>query len=507
MATFSINIGTATQSTGYELGGTSSDLNNVILYNLRNNTSGLILAESVRNAVFSLNVSFPFKETKNTTGSTVSYIGIDTLNPSSRDLKGRKLYFGKRAYSGTYSYTDPQTVNIMDSTLLSSDTDHFFYNTKLDTVSNEVTKILIISGTGASTFQDSPLIQSQIVTGLTQNSTSLDFINSGNISVISDYGTVSVNEINFPLSSNNPGNLETLMFSGLTGPTASTSWEQISFPPLSALGGFLGVTGSPLNFYGQPVYMNDYPLEFTDSRMMPIDFNDLAIGSTFSSSPIVEMLKRIVFPYLPPEGQIELTGAYSGGYAEVGTFPSPQVKWKIKKRTFPTLITSLQNMIPGAYPAISGVGEQNVEGTSTGIVISPISATSTEFKIIVSDGTQSGSASTTLTGIYPYFYGYSSLATMTNIGLLSLTKDLSFKSNKELDLFGTGNYFYFIYDFDWGTLSNIYDDFGVTFSASFSATASIFSSPTGLWAGKKFYIYKWTSPPTFTNSTLYEFNF
>ena len=66
MATFSINIGTATQSTGYELGGTSSDLNNVILYNLRNNTSGLILAESVRNAVFSLNVSFPFKETKNT---------------------------------------------------------------------------------------------------------------------------------------------------------------------------------------------------------------------------------------------------------------------------------------------------------------------------------------------------------------------------------------------------------------------------------------------------------
>lgn len=507
MSTFSINIGSATQTSGYELGGTSSDLSNIILYNLRDNVSGLISPEYVRDAVFSLNVSYPFKETKLSTGSTVSYIGIDTLNPSDRDLKGRKLFFGKRAYSGTYSYTDPQTFNIMDSTLLGNDTDIFFYNTKLDTVSNELTKVLLISGTGVGSFPDSPSIQSQIVTGLTQNSPSLDFINIGNINVKSDYGTVSINDIRFPLESNSPGNLTTLTFTGLTGPTASTSWQQISFPPLSQLGGFLGVTGSPMNFFGQPVYMNDYPLEFTDSRRMPIDFNDLDIGSTFSQVPLVEMLKRIVFPYLPPEAEIQLTGAFAGGFAEVGTFPSPSINWKIKKRTFPTLITSLQNMIPGAYPAITGVGEQTVNGISTGIVISPISATSTEFKITVTDGTQSGSASTTLTGIYPYFYGYSSLATMTNIGLLSLTKDLSFKDDKYLDLYGSGNYFYFIYDFNWGTLSNIYDNYGVTYSASFSATSSIFSSPTGLWAGKKFYIYKWSLPPTFTNSTLYEFKF
>ena len=159
MSTFSINIGSATQSSGYELGGTSSDLDNIILYNFRDNATGLVTPESVRDAVFSLNVSYPFKET--TTGTT-SYIGIDTLNPFSRDLK-KKLFFGKRAYSGTYSYTDPQTYNIMDSTLLSSDTDIFFYNTKLDTVSNEVTKILLISGTGANTFQNSPLIQSRFL--------------------------------------------------------------------------------------------------------------------------------------------------------------------------------------------------------------------------------------------------------------------------------------------------------------------------------------------------------
>jgi hypothetical protein len=98
MSTFSINIGSATQTSGYELGGTSSDLDNIILYNFRDNVSGLVTPESVRDAVFSLNVSYPFKET--TTGTT-SYIGIDTLNPSGRDLKNRKLFFGKRAYSGT----------------------------------------------------------------------------------------------------------------------------------------------------------------------------------------------------------------------------------------------------------------------------------------------------------------------------------------------------------------------------------------------------------------------
>lgn len=506
MSTFIINIGSATQTSGYELGGTSSDLNNIILYNLRDNATGLVNPELVRDAVLSLNVSYPFKETLTTTG-TISYIGIDTLNPNGRDLKNKKLFFGKRSFSGTYSYNDPQTFGIMDSTLLSSDTDIFFYNTKLDTVSNEVTKILLISGTGANTFQDSPLIQSQIVTGLTQNSTSLDFINIGDISIKSDYGTVSLNDIHLPQSANNPSNFETLMFVGATGPTAATSWQQIVFPPLSQLGGFLGATGTPINFFGAPVYMNDYPLEFTDSRTIPIDFNDLDIGSTFLDVPLVEMLKRIVFPYLPPEGQLQIIGGYSGGYAEVGTFPSPTIQWSIKKRTFDTQITSLINMIPGSYPAITGAGEQIVQGLSTGIVISPISATSTEFKIIVGDGTQSGSASTTLTGIYPYFYGYSNLATMTNIGLLSLTKELSFKDNEELELFGGGNFFYFIYDFDWGTLSNIYDNNGVTSSASFSATSSIFSSPTGLWAGKNFYIYKWTSPPTFINSTLYNFNF
>ena len=85
MSTFSINIGSTTQSSGYELGGTSSDFSGVILQSFRDGINGLITPESVRNAVLSLNVSYPFKETKTSAGSTTSYIGIDTLNPASRE--------------------------------------------------------------------------------------------------------------------------------------------------------------------------------------------------------------------------------------------------------------------------------------------------------------------------------------------------------------------------------------------------------------------------------------
>ena len=507
MSTFSINISTSTQTSGYELGGTSSDLSNVILSELKDNNDYFISPESVRNAIFSLNVSYPFKETS--TGN-VPYIGIDTLNPNDRDLKDKKLFFGKRSYSGTYSYTDAQTINIMDSTLLSSDTDTFLYNTKSDTDSNDITKILIIAGTGYSSYQNSPYIQSEIVTGVTQSSTSLDFINVGDISVKSDFGTVSINDIPFPkVSDSQLGATDnaTLIWIGGTGSTASTSWQPLSFPPLSELGGYLGVTGTPINFFGSPVYLNGYSLEFTDNRRVPIDLNDVNIGDSFSNYSISDLLKRIVFPYLAPEGEIEIIGTYSGGYAEVGTYPVPMVKWKIKKRTYPTQTTSLYNMIPGAYPAIGGTAEQTVEGTSMGIVISPITSDSTEFRITVTDGTQSGSASTYITGVYPYFFGYSNLSTMTNIGLGSLVKETSFQQDKELDLYGYGDYFYFIYDYDWGTISNVYDDMGITCSATFSYTDQLFSSPTGLWAGKRFYVYQWSSPPVFTGPAIYQFNF
>jgi hypothetical protein len=136
-----------------------------------------------------------------------------------------------------------------------------------------------------------------------------------------------------------------------------------------------------------------------------------------------------------------------------------------------------------------------VTSTSNGIVISPITASTTTFLIQVSDGTGIGTSSATLTGVYPYFYGFSPLSTMTTVGLGSLTKKVEPKSDKIYDYIGSGN-MYFIYPKVYGTLSNIYDNFGNTCSASFSSpTSQVFSSPTGLWASEEFWVYKYDNAP------------
>ena len=106
------------------------------------------------------------------------------------------------------------------------------------------------------------------------------------------------------------------------------------------------------------------------------------------------------------------------------------------------------------------------------------------------------SAIATVTGIYPYFYGFSSLTTMTTAGLSSLTKLVEPKGTKNVDVIGNGN-FYFIYDSDYPVLSAIYNEFGNTISsASFSSpTIMTLSSPTGLWASKQFRVYKYSGVP------------
>jgi hypothetical protein len=240
------------------------------------------------------------------------------------------------------------------------------------------------------------------------------------------------------------------------------------------------------------INVNGYTLELNDSRKVPISISDISIGSTFSNFPISELIRRVVYPYLPPTCSIQILPPYDSGYVEVGTYPTPVLNYTITKRTLPTLITGLTNMIPSFYSPITTAGQTIVSTNSNGVVISPIGTASTEFKITVNDGTQSASASTFLTGIYPYFYGFSNATTMNTTGLGSLTKLVESKSDKSTELTGNGN-LYFIYDSSYGTLSNIYDNYGNTSSASFSHTSLTFSSPTGLWAGRNFHVYQYNN--------------
>lgn len=485
MGTFSINIGTSTESMSYlVVGGTAPSTNylNDILNLLEDNTSKEISPYVLRSAVLSLYSSVAFKETS-ASGSTTKYIGVDTLDPSGNDLK-KKIYFGKRAFSGTHSYAPG--YDIMNSTLLGSDVDIFLYNTKIDTIDNDTTKIGIISGTAYAL--SSPYFQSQFVTSPT-HSLSLDFVaTTGDLNITSDYDSILVNTIKFPTSNESYASASTSKT--LFYQNGKLVWDDITLPPLT----YIGTTGSAIQIQGSVVNLNEFPLDFSDNRMVPQQLNGILMGETFSSEGISEMLRRVIYPYLPPQCSIKLLSPYEYGYVEVGTFPTPTIEFTIKKKTLPVLQSSLTNMIPSIYPAFNSYGPSTVVSSSNGIVISPITASTTQFSITVTDGTASNSATTSLTGIYPFFYGFSTSPNMNSIGLSTLTKSVTIKEDKVIDISGTGNYF-FVYDFDYGTLSNIYDSLGNTCSASFSATSSVFSSPSGLWAGKKFYVYQWNSVP------------
>ena len=497
MATYSINTGTSIQTMTYDIiGATAIDLSPVLDI-LKDNTDKEINPKDLRDAVLTSFSNSAFKQTL-ASQSNISYIGVDTLNPDpvSKDVKS-KVFFGKRSFSGTYSYS--YTNDIMTSALLSSDVDIFLFNTKKDTVSNNRTRISILSGTNSSLYTNSPYLQSQVVTNGTYSTLSLDIINptfnGGTATVInfnSNYGTVSFNNVSFPKPQSSYGLVSGLTAAGdgrvLKWNNGVLGWDDIVLPDTS----YIGVTGSAINIYGTPVNVNGYPLEFTDSRQCTVAIGDIQLGETFDSVSIVEMLRRMVYDYLPPTCSLSILPPYSSGYVEVGSAPLIKLAYTITKRTLPTQTSIFSYMIPSSYAPITNDGQVSVSGTVSGVVITPITSATTSFTLTVSDGTQSNSASTTVAGIYPYFYGFSSLTTMTTAGLASLTKIVEPKGNKNVDVFGSGN-FYFIYDSNYPALSVIYNEFGNTISSSSFSSPTILtlSSPTGLWASKQFRVYQY----------------
>jgi len=488
MVTYSINIGQPTEATSYNLiSATSTDLSTPLSI-LYDNTNKEITPKDLRDSILTLWSNSVFSQTS---VSSIEYVGIDTSNPSDKDLKN-KIYLGKRAFSGTQSYS--MTHDIMTYSLLNSEVDVFLYNTKRDTVSNNRTKVAILSGTSSTLWQVAPYLQSQVITGT--DSTSLDFVNpsiGGNVSVLSTYGTVSLNNIVLPTELQNQGIGATGAANGrlLFWDNGKMIWDNVTLPPLSTI----GTTGSMLNIYGSPVNLNGYPLELTDSRYCPISIGDIGIGETFSMIEAVEVLRRIVYDYLPPIGSLSVLPPYNSGYVEVGTSPLLKLNYSITKRTFPTIISGLSNMIPSSYPAIMSNGQTTVTGTASGIIISPVSNSTTYFNLTVSDGTQSNIYTTSVSGIYPYFYGFSSLTTMTTAGLSSLTKMVEPLGDKTVDVTGSGNLF-FIYDSSYPDLNLVLDDSNNVIGGSYSSyNTIILSSPTGLWASKQFKVYQWNGIP------------
>ncbi len=494
VATFSFNSGAVTESINYPVQDylslySSGAPDNDLLFPLLDNEEKLINPIALRNAILSLWTSVPFKETNTITElGALSYIGVDTLYPIDNDLK-RKIFIGKRAFSGTYSYDNSH--DIMNSTLLDSEVDIFLYNTKSDNVSNTLTRMSILSGKKNSLYITSPFIQSSKVSGVTE-SVSIDFVGiNGNVSfgnivdVSAPTGSFYLNGMILPtidINSNGNGTysnpaLDSNLWFWRDGQIV---WGELELNKLD----YIGVTGSELSIIGTPVNVNGYSLELNDSRYMPKSIGGISIGNSFNNISITEVLRSMLYTYLGPMCSISV----DRNYYEVGTYPSPILTYSITKRTNNTLPSGLTNMIPGVYPQITTPGQTTIIGTSSGIVISPIGTNSTFFTVTVTDGTTTATSSVSVQGIYPYFHGFSNVDVIDNNTLNSLTKLVEYKSDKDIDISGSGNY-YFVYDSIYGPLMEILDDYAFDYISSF--TYSIRTLSKFPWATKEFLVYQW----------------
>lgn len=324
-ATYSISVGLPTEALR------KSDINSVLL-DIPDNTQKLISPKDVRDAFLSTWANAAFKQTIGL--SSLEYIGIDSGNPENRDIK-QKIFIGKRNYTG---------VDIMSNALLSytNPSDIYFFNTKPDTSTQSQTRIAILAGTNSSLYTSAPYIQAE--SNSTGTAINLDIVNpsiySGPINIYSNTGRVAINGIVFPTAaetSASASNGRILKYSG-TWPNGSLRWDD---PTISISS--IGVPGTPTNIYGSPSNVNGYSLEFVDPSLTTQTIGGVVAGSSFPSFsfngvygnqnwPMVEVIRKILYPYTPPGLTIQLSNLATGdNYAEIGVTSSISFTYSITK--------------------------------------------------------------------------------------------------------------------------------------------------------------------------------
>lgn len=319
-ATYSINIGTS-----YEASRLTDILS--VLKNIPDNTHKLISPKDVRDAFLSTWANSVIKQTSNSNG--VEYIGIDSGNPGNRDVK-QKILLGKRSFGGG---------DILSNSLLNDiNTDIYFFNTKLDSATQSNTRIAILAGTYSSLYTQAPYIESRT------DGTKFDFefrnpsLNNGSINIYSSTGRVAINGITFPTvaeSSASASNGKVLRYYG-TYPNGSLRWDNTNVSIAN-----IGTPGTPTNLYGSSVNVNGYPLEFINDSMVVNKVGGIPVGASFSAGsfdngpgfqnwPIVEVLKSLLYPYVPPLINFESINTSSlNNYAEVGSTVSVSLNYKM----------------------------------------------------------------------------------------------------------------------------------------------------------------------------------
>jgi hypothetical protein len=514
--TYSISTGTSIEALR------KKDINSVLL-DIPDNTQKLISPKDVRDAFLTAFATSAFRQTIGKAG--IEYIGIDSGNPDSRDIK-EKIFIGKRNYTGT---------DIMTNTLLNNaDSDIYIYNTKPDTSSTQSTTITILAGTNSNLYNYAPYIKSDVVNS--GSALSLELVNpslfSGPINIYSNTGRIAINGILFPTvdeTSASASNGKILKYSG-SYPNGVLRWAE---PTVTIAN--IGSTGSPTNIYGSPSNINGYSLEFVDNNIVPQTIGGIPQGSSFSSGsfngqnwPLSEVIRKILYPYVPPSLSLSVT---QGGvnYFSTGMTQSALFNYSITRYTNDI---SSYNISGTTYSGLSfggSVGAQtnlsfnyniysNGNSTIGGLTQTYILSASDNSTLI----TFSHSATASIRFVHPSFYGFSLNDVTSNSQLGSFMNSsnrftypyLGTSQSVSLSYTGMG-YIYFIVPNVYPILSRIKDPNGFVLYDSSLPTTSAFTYSTIIPSGgnnlpipiPSYRVYKTVSTCSYYGAGGFEFIF
>ncbi len=458
MIPYNININTPIFSTSFpltnNLNGLNSNFNNLML-DLIDNDDKLIIAKTLRDFVLSINDSTVFKLTENKHGK---FIGFDKGNPSDPDLKDYKIVLGNKLHNNN---------PIINQNVIDSNTD------------------IIISKTTNSNLNKISILTNSINSPSLEVDIDLNIKNKNNINLDSLLDSVIINNLSFPTKAENE--ISNINNKFLILEDSKLIWKEISTNLDSS-----DIT-QDVNIIGN-VQLNNFNLKFTDRRRSPINIGDIKIGESFLDLSISDILKKIIYDYLPPDIELSFNVPYSNNTIEVGSVNLPKVSYKVFKKTKPVSV-SFVNLIPSSIPMINNSGHQIVDGILDTTISGNVANISYIFSAILNDSTNNIQKNITLNGVYPYFYGFTN-KNILDIDFLSvLTKDVKNKSNTTIDLINNGT-FYFIYPHSYGLLSQVISN-SLPLPQIYS---NFFDSSDNKWSNIRFYVYQFDN----TNITLSE---
>jgi hypothetical protein len=501
-ATFSINVGQIVESSK------KLDVFKVLL-DLPDNTKKLISPRDVRDAFFTTWASSPIKLTSPTVlGQNYTYIGIDSSDPSDRDIK-KPILIGKRQYGN---------LDVMNGNLISTNNaDIFFYNTKSDIDSQNSTKISILAGTDSTLHYNAPYIESTSGT----NSITLNINNpslmGGGINIFSSIGRVAINGIVFPTAAETSTGAATgkiLRYYG-TYPNGYLKWDESTVSLAS-----VGSLTAPTFIYGSTVSVNGYPIEFITDEVVPVTTGGIEVGSTFSLNsfynsitgtnsnwPLAEVLRRFLYPYVEPVLSLSIQNTITGTtFAEVGTTPSIIIgaslsifprssseyvsDWTLTGTTYSHVARTTGDLTLGGSPGTS------ISFTASGDTYSIVTNTTIDYTFAVANNglTAFGypfgfsySKTVSMNFISPFYSKFDSLSILNGTTLATLisstysTKKVipypGLSQSVKLKANGTG-YLFFAYPFSYGAIKTIKDPNGFIIHDVTTSTASLYTNFT-----------------------------